>query len=73
MQVPQWAGPIPMGRKGRLGPRAMSEGGTTILITSKARISFFKLAGSSRVYVFRAILIKCEPTYCNSTVLQVSN
>ena len=26
MQVPQWAGPITMGRKGRLGPRAMSEG-----------------------------------------------
>ena len=26
IQVPQWAGPIPMGRKGRLRPRAMSEG-----------------------------------------------
>ena len=26
MQVPQWAGPIPMDRSGRLGPRGMSEG-----------------------------------------------
>ena len=26
MQVPQWAGPIPMGRRGGLGPRAMSGG-----------------------------------------------
>ena len=26
MQVPQWAGPIPMDRSGRLGPRDMSEG-----------------------------------------------
>ena len=25
MQVPQWAGPIPMGLKGRLGPRVISE------------------------------------------------
>ena len=26
MQVPQWAGPIPMNRSGRLGLRGMSEG-----------------------------------------------
>ena len=26
MQVPQWAGPIPKGQRGRLGPRAMSRG-----------------------------------------------
>ena len=26
MQVPQWAGHIPIGQRGRLGPRAMSEG-----------------------------------------------
>ena len=26
MQVPQWADPIPMGRRGGLGPRAMSRG-----------------------------------------------
>ena len=32
-----------------------------------------ELAGGSRVYVSRAILIKCEPTYSNSTVLQVYN
>ena len=27
MQVPQWAGPIPMGQRGRPGPRAMSGDG----------------------------------------------
>ena len=26
MQVPQWAGPISMGQRGGLGPRAMSGG-----------------------------------------------
>ena len=26
MQMPQWAGPIPMGRRGGPGPRAMSGG-----------------------------------------------
>ena len=26
MQVPKWAGPIPIGRSGRLGASAMSEG-----------------------------------------------
>ena len=26
MQVPQWAGPIPMGQRGGPGPRAMFEG-----------------------------------------------
>ena len=26
MQVPQWAGPIPMGQRSRPGPRAMSGG-----------------------------------------------
>ena len=25
MQVPKWAGPIPLDRSGRLGPRTMSE------------------------------------------------
>ena len=27
MQVPQWAGPIPTGQRGRPGPRAMSGDG----------------------------------------------
>ena len=44
-----------------------------IQILPRARNSFLELAGSSRVYVSRAILIKCEPTTSNSTLLQVSN
>ena len=44
-----------------------------ILILPRARNSFLELAGGSRVYVSRAILNKCEPTYSNSTLLQVSN
>ena len=73
MQVPQLAGPIPMGRKSRLGPRAMSNGwchDTDYFLGSEF---FIDLAGGSRVYVSRAIFIKCETTYSNSTVLQVSN
>ena len=44
-----------------------------ILTLPSARNSFLQLAGSSRVYVSRAILIKCVPTKSNSTLLQVSN
>ena len=44
-----------------------------MLTLPKAGNSFLVLAGSSRVYVSRAILIKCEPTNSNSTLLQVSN
>ena len=33
-----------------------------ILIVPRARNSFLELAGGSRVFVSRAILIKCEPT-----------
>ena len=44
-----------------------------ILTLSRARNSFLELAGSSRAYVSRVILIKCEPTSSNSTLLQVSN
>ena len=44
-----------------------------IQILSRARNSFLELAGGSRVYVSRAILFKCDPTYSNSTSLQVSN
>ena len=44
-----------------------------ILTIPRARNFFLELAGSSRVYVSRAILIKCEPTTSNSTLLQVSN
>ena len=44
-----------------------------ILTLPSARNSFLELAVSSRVYVSRVILIKCEPTSSNSTLLQVSN
>ena len=44
-----------------------------ILTLPTARNSFLELVGSSRVCVFRAILIKCEPTSSNSILLQVSN
>ena len=44
-----------------------------ILTLSRARNSFLELVGSSRVYVFRVIIIKCDPTSSNSTLLQVSN
>ena len=44
-----------------------------ILTLPSARNSFLELAGSSRVYVSRAILIKCEPTSSKRTLLQVSN
>ena len=44
-----------------------------ILTLPRARNSFLELAGSSRVYVSRAILMKCELTSSHSTLLQVSN
>ena len=44
-----------------------------ILTLPRARNSFLDLAGSSRVYVSRVILINYEPTSSNSTLLQVSN
>ena len=44
-----------------------------ILTLPRAGNSFVELAGGSRVYVSRSILIKCEPTSSNSTPLQVSN
>ena len=44
-----------------------------IQILTRARNSFLELAGGSRVFVSRAILIKYEPKRSNSTLLQVSN
>ena len=44
-----------------------------IQILPMAGNSFLELAGGSRVFVSRAILIKCESTLSNSTLLQVSN
>ena len=57
--------------EGRSGdPELCLRGRSVILTLQTARNSFLELAGSSRVYVSRAILFKCEP---NSTLLQVSN
>ena len=44
-----------------------------IQILPRARNSFLELAGGSRVFVSRDILIKYEPTSSNSTLLQISN
>ena len=44
-----------------------------IQILHRSRNSFLELAGGSRIYVSKAILIQCEPTYSNSTLVQVSN
>ena len=44
-----------------------------IQILPRSRNSFLELAGGSRVFVSRAILIKCEHTLSDSTLLQVSN
>ena len=73
MQVLQWAGTIPIGRRVELGPRALSLWCGHDTDTSKGRNSFLELAGSSRVYDSRGILIECELTNSNSTLLQVSN
>ena len=62
MQVPQWAVRIPISRRVDLGPRAMSLWWVHDTDTTKGRNSFLQLAGSSRVYVSRAILIKFETT-----------
>ena len=51
-----------MSRSGSLEPQLYLRAGDTILITSYAWNSFIELAGDSRVYVSRTILIKCEPT-----------
>ena len=78
MQVPQWAVTIPMGRRVTVGgsnwdPELSLYGGSMILTLPRPRNSFLELACSSRVYVSRFILIKCEPTSSNSKLLQVSN
>ena len=75
MQVPQWAGPIPMGWRGGPGPRAMSGGwghGTDYFLQSGIPVLNWQLVVELHVYVSRAIIIKCEPTQRNSTLLQVS-
>ena len=61
MLVPQWAGRILNGRMVIWDPELCLGGRAVIQILPKARNSFLELAGGSRVYVFRAILFKCEP------------
>ena len=62
MQVPQLAVRIPIGRRVDLGPIAMSLWWVHDTDTTKGRNSLLQSAGSSRVYVLRAILIKFETT-----------
>ena len=50
-----------MGRRGRLGSRAMSEGWYHDTDYFLGQNFCFELEGGSRVYVSRAILIKFEP------------
>ena len=75
MQVPQWAGPFPMGRRGGPGLRAMSGGwgqGPDYFMGAGIPVLNWEVVVEIPVYVSRAILIKCEPTQSNSTLLQVS-
>ena len=73
MLVPQWGDRIPMSRRVIWDPELCLRGGTAVQILPRSRNSFLELAGSSSVYVSRAILIKCESTNSNSTLLHVSN
>ena len=75
MQVPQWAGPIPMGQRGGPGPRAMFEGwgrSTDYFLGPGIPVLNWQVVVELHVHISRAILIKCEPTQSNSTLLQVS-
>ena len=68
MQVPQWAGPIFMGRRGGPGPRAMSRGwghGTDYFLGPRIPVLNWKVIVDLHVYA-------SEPTQSNSTLLQVS-
>ena len=69
MQVPQWAGPILMGRRGGPGPRAISGGWDQC--PDYFLGPCLELAGGSGVTCIE-ILIKCESTQSNSRLLQVS-
>ena len=75
MQVQQRAGPIPMGQKGGLGPRAMLGGGakgTDYFLGPGIPVLNWQMVVELHEYVSRASLIKCEPTLSNSRFLQVS-
>ena len=64
-----------MGRKGGLGARAMSGGwghGTDYFLGPGIPVLNWEVVVELDVCVSRAILIKCEPTQSNSTLLRVS-
>ena len=65
MQVPQWAGPNPMGQRGGPGLSAMSGGGANAL---GPRIPVL----NKSVVVELHLKIKREPTQSNSRSLRVS-
>ena len=57
MQVPQWAGPIPIGRRGGPVPRAMSGGwghGTDYFLGTGISVLNWQLVVELHVYVSRA-------------------
>ena len=72
MQVPQWADPIPMGRRGGPGPRAMSgrwSHGTDYFLGPGIPVLNWQVVVELHVCICRASLIY---TQSNSTLLQVS-
>ena len=72
MQVPQWAGPISMDRRGGPGLSAMSEWCghcPDYFLGPGIPILNWEVVVELHVYVSRAILIKCEPTQSNSTLV----
>ena len=73
MQVSQWAGPVPMGLRAGLGPSAMSEGWgqSPDYFLGPGPVLNWQVIVELHI-VSRAIVIKCEPTQGNSTLLQVS-
>ena len=59
MQVPQWAGPIPMGWRGWPGPRAVSEGwshGTDYFLGPGIPVLNWQVVVELQVYVSLTVL-----------------
>ena len=67
--------PIPMGRRGGPGPRAISGGWDQCpdyCLGPGIPVLNWQVVVDLHAYVSRAKLIKCEPTQSNSRLLQVS-
>ena len=63
------------GSAGRAGTQRYVEGwdhGTDYLLGTRIPVLNWQVVVESHVYVSRAILVECEPTQSNSTLLQVS-